>query len=570
MKKKLVSTLMAMSMVAGLCGCGANTEATTAATTAATAAATEAAKETQAAETTAAEEVAANDFSEKVTLKALAYYKTGEKDWNEYYFVKKIEEKFNVDLQIEMIDSTVWKEKYPLLFASKDSLPDFIICNYGGAIDINLYGDQGYLADLTDYVNETTAPNIMKMWEESPSTKGVGSAATGEVYAIVGSDNEPRGLDNCRFFINKEWANEILGKLPENTDELYEYFVGVKEKDMDGDGDANDEIPLGGYYSMSNGINPLTMLRNAYGLLDKNWQVGDDGKVFHTRSSENYKEMLKYTNKLFEEGLLDNEFFTQTKDQFSAKNSEYLYGAFGAWGAHENRTGEDVTALKYHVYDGMPVLTSPVNDEKMWSATDLKATGQITVMSKCENVDRVVAIADWLISEEGYMATQAGPQFDEDEKYPDWGYTGEKHNWEVVDREGKNLTYPEAYNDHNSFVYGERRPNGSSVPFYRYWSQTFSETSTGYHLQLATTVAHSEYYTVGYPVGATLTQDENDELTLVMTDIDSFAEEMESKMIMGELDIDANWDAYLEGLKLRGIDTALQIKQDAYDRYVAN
>lgn len=564
MKKRVLCLVLAMIMVLGLCACGAGEKAPEPETPA-----VEAPEVETPVQTSEDAEAAKDDFSEKVTLKALVYYKTGEKDWNEYYFVKQMEEKFNVDLEIEMIDSSIWKEKYPLLFASKDSLPDFIICNYGGAIDINLYGDQGYLVDLSDYVNAETAPNIMKMWEEAPSTKGVGSVSSGEVYAIVGSDNEPRGLDNCRFYINQDWAKAILGKLPENTDELYTYFKGVKEQDMDGDGDATNEIPLGGYYKQSNGINALTMLRNAFGLLDKNWQVGEDNVVFHTRSSDNYKEMLKYANKLYEEGLLDSEFFTQTSDQFSAKNSEYRYGAFGQWGAHNDRTGDDVSSMKYHVYAGMPVLTSPVNDQKVWSATDLKATGQITVMSNCKHVERVVAMADWLISEEGYLATQAGPQFGEDENYPDWGYTGEKHDWEVVDKDGKSLTYPDTYNDHNSFVYGERRPNGSSVPFYRYWSQTFSETSTGYHLQLATTVAHSEYYTVGYPVGATLTEEENDELSLLLTDIDSYIEEMESKMIMGELDIDATWESYLDGLNLRGIEDALKIKQVAYDRYLA-
>ena len=70
-------------------------------------------------------------------------------------------------------------------------------------------------------------------------------------------------------------------------------------------------------------------------------------------------------------------------------------------------------------------------------------------------------------------------------------------------------------------------------------------------------------------MGATLTEEENDELSLLLTDIDSYIEEMESKMIMGELDIDATWESYLDGLNLRGIEDALKIKQVAYDRYLA-
>lgn len=74
---------------------------------------------------------------------------------------------------------------------------------------------------------------------------------------------------------------------------------------------------------------------------------------------------------------------------------------------------------------------------------------------------------------------------------------------------------------------------------------------------------------VGYPTCVTKTQEETDELALLLTDIDSYTDEMESKMILGELDIDATWDTYLEGLSQRGIEDAVKIQQAAYDRYIA-
>lgn len=566
MKKKLISLILAASMCVGtLIGCGSNEAGNEKSSQNETEKSSNVKEESS---SQVQEEV--DPFAEKVTLEVLVQSRTGEKDWNEYFFVKKIEELFNVDLQIEMIDNGVWEEKLPLRFASKE-LPDFIICNYAsGAVDTVLYGEQGFLADLTDYINEETAPNIMKMWEEVPSSKASITTMDGAVYSINGVDNEGLELDACRFYIREDWAMKILGKLPENTDEFYEYLKGVKEQDMDGDGDPNNEIPLGGYFSQGTGISALTMLRAAYGLVDKRWQVGDDGQVFYTKASDNYKEMLKYVNMLYEEELLDQEFFTMTSDQFKAKDSQYVFGAYGQWGPFQNKTAEDVESGKYKVYVGMPAMTSPVNDTKMWPTHEMKVSGQITVMKDCENIDRVVALTDWLLSDEGFLAVLAGPQFGEDENYPQWGYTGGVQDYVMVDEDGNSDTYPEGYESQSAFIYAERRPNTSTVPFYRNWTQVREEGSNNEYLAAQTVAIHGEYFKAGYPKGAVMTSDESDEWGILKADIEAYTEEMEAKMMLGELDIDETWDIYLEGLQKRGVDTARQIYQDAYDRYLNN
>lgn len=562
--KKLLAGAMAMCMLVGvLSGCGSADKDSVENSVHSS----EGSKSTEVVESVVESDPvreAVDDFSEKLTYEVIVCYGSGQKDWNEYYFVKQIEEKFNVDLQIEMIESTVWDEKISLRFASKD-LPDFII----GSVDTTVYGEQGFLVDLSEYITEETTSNIWKVWDEVPASRIIFSNNDGAVYGISGVDNELRELDSCRFFINAEWANTILGKLPETTDEFYTYLKGVKDQDMDGDGDPNNEIPLGGYYKQPTDINVLTVMRAAFGLVDKRWQVTDDGQVFFTRGTDNYKEMLKYVNTLYEEGLLDPEFFTQTSDQFNAKDSQYLYGAYGNYTSEWNKPAEDVESGVYRVYEGMPALTSSVNDTKMWPAKDFKPISQISVMSDCENVERVIAIADWLLSEEGFLAVMAGPQFGEDEKYPEWGYSGGAQDFLVIDENGEAGTFPEEYNDYFAFLYAERIPSVSMVPFYRNWAHQYDENVGDYWLTHCTVDAHQAYYKTGYPTAAKKTQEESDELSLLLTDINSYVDEMESKMILGELDVDATWDTYLEGLNQRGIEDALEIQQAAYDRYMA-
>ena len=54
-----------------------------------------------------------------------------------------------------------------------------------------------------------------------------------------------------------------------------------------------------------------------------------------------------------------------------------------------------------------------------------------------------------------------------------------------------------------------------------------------------------------------------------MNSINTYVDEMESRFITGISDIDAEWDGYVEQLKNFGIERAIEIKQEAYDRYMS-
>ena len=52
---------------------------------------------------------------EKVVIKMKVNSNASQGDWNEYYFIKYLEEEFNVDFQIEMISDEIWAENFPSL-----------------------------------------------------------------------------------------------------------------------------------------------------------------------------------------------------------------------------------------------------------------------------------------------------------------------------------------------------------------------------------------------------------------------------------------------------------------------
>ncbi|MBQ7839398.1 MAG: extracellular solute-binding protein [Lachnospiraceae bacterium] len=578
-RTKLLALLLGCSMTVGtLAGCSSETASEPAAQESKEESSA-AAEETAAAsaETAEAAEETGIDTSEKLTYKVVVSTNSSMGDWNEMYLFTHMEELYNIDLEIEMISSDVWGEKEPLLFASGD-LPDLFLFGLGDD-DVSLYGDQGFFLDLKDYFSEELTPNISRMIEANPEILAACTELNGSVYGMYGLDLGARHVLSKQFFyINTDWAQQILGKNPETVDEFYEYLVGVKENDMDGDGDPNNEIPFGGRYLNTNSqvYDPLCAMLPAYGFVDPMKQVMDDGSVVFVPAQDNYKELLKFMNKLYTEELVDQEMFTQTEEEYKAKDAANLYGAFTEWSAMANgRTLEEA-----YSYDMFPPMTSDVNDEQMWPALDLKKCGKFVISSTCENPERLLNAVDYFFSRENSFGWKYGWEVDTNPEYPGYGYVNEWNEDKtgvITTWVGPEGTYeegaspaPEGWDDWGTFRFNKIGPAYERTPIYVDYDNLAAEgTITAWLVHNVMDNVY-DYYRVAFPSSVKYTSEENSELNLIETDLRAYKGEMETKMIMGELDIDSTWDTYLEGLEARGMSRYVEIQQTAYDRYVAN
>lgn len=69
----------------------------------------------------------------------------------------------------------------------------------------------------------------------------------------------------------------------------------------------------------------------------------------------------------------------------------------------------------------------------------------------------------------------------------------------------------------------------------------------------------------------TYTEEENKVLESTGQDVNKYVEEMRDKFITGDMDLDEDWDEYVETIeKMGGLDELVDVYQDAYDRYQEN
>ena len=171
---------------------------------------------------------------------------------------------------------------------------------------------------------------------------------------ISSNDSSVTGVQ----FINTRWLKNVGLEIPKTQDEFYAVLKAFKEKDANGNGDSNDEIPLEFCNNFWAGN-----IKDMFGYWGfTGYYNVEDGKVIPTMNTEDFKNALVFYNKLANEGLLDVEGFSQTREQFSSKVKQGKVGISLFWSPVEFISDDSALDYKFmppfaaNGYSGKPQL----------------------------------------------------------------------------------------------------------------------------------------------------------------------------------------------------------------------
>ncbi len=550
--KKIVLVILCIALMLAGCTPAATTPATTAGTTAPT--------------TTKGTSATTTAQAEPTVYTLIGKTDSNDGPWKDMYLFQHVEELFNMKFEITEITSSAWTEKINIAFATSE-YSDFFL-NGLTETDRQTYGSQGIILDLNDHISAETTPTISEIYGKYPELKLATQSYDGHLYCISGYDKTNlREYAQTRFFINKKWAENLSVKVPTTLDEYYTYLKAVKDGDADLDGQTDDEYPISGCFE-HDPFSILTPILAAYGYA-LSFSTGSgttyvdviDDKVTYVPTEANFKEILAYMNRLYAEQLLDNEFFTQAKDQRDAKIASGKVAAFVDWAHWLYMPDKEL----YSQWDGLEPMTSAVNQEKIWAAHDVKLLGQFTITDKCADPKDLLRFADWCFTEEAYLTHLGGPELGSVSGRSD-GYVLERldssYGFNPISMK---FTYPAEYQNESKWREAIISPGWSSIPINRTEFTMIESAETEQALNGALNNNYTPYYKVGWPSSIKFSAEENDELSLIRADLDTYLKQMVSKFIVGEESLD-NFDAFVAGCKSRGLDRYLQIYQTAYDR----
>ncbi|WP_339320669.1 extracellular solute-binding protein [Paenibacillus sp. FSL R10-2734] len=522
--KKLSVSLLAAAMVFGIAGCGGN-NTNNAATS----------------ETSSYNKEGLPIVNEPVTLKVLTVRWGSMGDtFTQNQWLKDLEKNTNVKIDWQVMSSNDWAEQKSIMLAS-GTLPDVIIGNQTFG-DSDIVNNLSFFLPLDDYIDQNM-PNLKAALEENPEMKKISTFPDGKIYSLP-TRLPSRPKSSRQPVINKVWLDKLGLKVPTTTDELYTVFKAFKEQDPNGNG-KQDEIP---YIEVGNDI------ISPFGIADlnNNNMIVKDGKAVYYPVSEEFKEGLKWENKLYSEGLLDKEMFTQDDTMRSAKfqNPDApIVGFSYQW------TPDSVFGKWSDQYETIPPLAGP--DGKRYTVGNPIGMNLnrnellITTSSKYPEV-----AARW--ADQFYTNEASIQNF--------WGAIG------TVIKKNADSTYtlmdPPAGTSADAWYWDQSLRDFGP----KYVSPSFEEKivlnpESGDGLKLQLDKLGSEYVSEPFP-NVMYTSEEFEELPTLTTDIDSYVNTMRAQFI-SKGGIDEGWAAYVKQLNKMGLEKLIKIRTDAYNRYMS-
>ena len=489
------------------------------------------------------------------------------------YVLDWIREETNVDLQItKEFSGSGAKDKLSLSVATAQELPDILLCTRWTKAECALYGMQGLVLPLDAYLED--CENWNKLTEIcGPEHVSDLMMPDGHIYCY-GAVNECFHLTHqARMWLYKDWVDLLLdGCLPETTEEFYDYLCKVATMDPNGNGIA-DEIPLTGQIDEGWANDPFTFLSNAfvhnntiYGSTNQTVASGcylEDGEVRCNWVEEEYREALRYMNRLYSEGLLHSQVFSQNQQQMTAQveATPNVVGAV-ACGYIPSVRDEPRADGTWTDWVCLPPLMGPDGTRMSYQSNYdyfYNCNGLIT--RDCRDPETAVQLFDFLASSEGNLVQNYGIEnvnwaWSDEGVGLDGGPSIYKFFWDSAE-EGASVNWPADVHI------------GSMFDAFRLGLQVEEGTYNGEKILWECAESY-DHFSPGketvYP-NIAYTAEQSQELIRYQAPIEEYVRRSLIQFVSGSMNLDANWYAYLDMLDILGQENYHALLQEAYDDY---
>ncbi len=485
-----------------------------------------------------------------ITLTAMQYeLENQDIDFNNLWYFKQIEEQTGVHVDFIEVKDGDWEQQINLMFVS-GQYPDLIIRDKRG-LDIEEYGvTQKLLLPLEDYLEEYM-PNYYSRLKMNNADASM-YASDGHMYYIGYLMAQNVNHDGT-WYINTTWLDELGLDIPETVDELTEVLYAFKE--------ARPEcIPFTA--DLQNMTEGLWSQFAMFGVPENsNYMFIDtDEKVKFTGAQAGWYDCVEWLNKLYSDGILDQEVFTQDSNGWGQKMNEGITG-YTCYLRLIN------TALKPEIYANFKSILPPKAEGyevKVSSILELPDQGARLTVNLKDDEEKLHAALRWLDAQfatENMMVSLNGPI----------GGNGPIEDTMLINAEGK---YEVIYVPENNGLY-------SIVPltcgqFFApgdYYTAVYQMAPHRVERYLDS-MAYAEAGVLEYKSFHYLTKlvkktnDEATEVARIFTELDKYMKNSLTDFVINGI-TEEKYQTFLKTCEDMGLDRYIQIYQDGYDRYLA-
>ncbi len=571
--KQVLGVLMAAVMTTGLlAGCGkeAQSENTLSEEKNSTAVSSEEKSSEASVESTAEEEDSIRISDEVITITVAGRNDRPDNIWNDTIQFAEYEKQLGLKFDATTYNIEQWSSKLTLMMAS-DELPDMLALANMSASDVAKYGKDGYFLDFSEYLD--IMPNLKAIMDQYPEYAKALKDENGHIYALCNINNNVECGVQKPTFLYTRWLDNLGLEMPESLDELYDVLVAFKEQDANGNGDPSDEIPFGYGVGSTLTENPILWSFGIYSWNTSYYLMADEnGKVSLGDISENYKDFLRYMNKLYENGLMGPNPYTLSSTELVSKFTAGQVGMNTGNNTLPEANESQDRMLQVESWSQVGSFTSEYSDERVLLLTERIATNyDWAVSADTEYAEEICRFLDWCYTEEGYIAAR-------------FGFEGITFDW----TEFFGVDYCEFTEYKNAYTGSVGWDNSlraidAFTPMDLSYGGSFAvlDLVTDEELRDPEIVANAGRNVLREEVirsGVTLVDDyplvkytdaELKERATLYADLNTYLLSAKAAFITGTKDIDADWEAHVAELYKIGLERLLEIEQAAYDRYMA-
>ena len=459
-------------------------------------------------------------------------------DINNNTFFQELERRTNVHFDFVTPAVGTEREQYSLMITSGNlcdvmSNPDY----YADGIQAGV--EDEYFLDLTELL-PVYAPDYMRVLEES------GEAANtfndDGTVATMGMIFDRFQAPLAGFVIRKDWLDDLNLEIPETFDELEEVLTKFKEEKG---ATAPLAITKFGAFCMSFAYNTTFVAQS--GLSYRDGDRVADGLLDNPEGTKAYMEKM---HDWFEKGLLDPNFMSA--QGYMPDASMLNTGTSGVAYVMYSQIETKFTQLTEAGGELVGIPFPKVNKDDVFhsgpSVIVQRTTPSVTISAECEHPEILIALFNYLFTEPGYLLEN-------------YGIEGDTYN--MVDGE---VVYTEKFSEEiaNAIrLYTMPSSWGPSWVNPDRQNPVFSDK-----VKEAQALWTPDDNTMALPNGLVYTAEEMGELADITVDLYSYEEECFFKMISGSMSFD-EWDSFVETCKSMGLERSTEIKQAAFDRYLA-
>ncbi|MDW7658043.1 MAG: extracellular solute-binding protein [Bacillota bacterium] len=463
-------------------------------------------------------------------------------------------------------ETTPWadyREKEKIVLASGD-YPDIFTNSWEDTP--KEYGGQGMLLELSPYLD--LMKNYQAFIDGTPDGDKMVFTADGKTYGFLDGITNPDGIEGGQSFSAYAYRFDIMRQhgidIPMTIDAFYDAAMQLREL-------YPDVYPINiasKGFAIQRGFNGVFRTFNTYYYNGTEFAYGP--------VEDQYKEMMIFINKLYENDLLDPEFVVDDDTRIQEKavsNRTFIFPS--NWAGSVNNWNDQIDKTMYPDMEwGLAYVPSHPEYGTAWKH-DSKLPGktlqyrfQTVISAKTEYPeicvqmldyqysDELIELLDWGVKGVTYDVGADGKRYFLDLGVEPKDFIQKLAEYGVATSFGCRTGIPWAPQDFSANIATMR-----TEPWYDHQTKQFIDDR--YWVATDRLGGKESIFPNSRAPSLDLSPDEASQRASIFTACNTYANEMAIKFITGEVDIEANWDKYVSDMKNIGdYEAGLKIMND--------